>query len=100
MKRTLGFQAEDLIFKSEEFNIFNEFTAELSATKIFEYANEIKNNCSEDQYAIAWACALKGARAGLDNWEEDGALGGIEDYMDDGIIAELYDFFFTCNGAA
>jgi hypothetical protein len=96
----MGFEAEDTIFKSEEFKDFNEFTANMSAVKIFEYANEIKNSCSEDQYSAAWGYALKGARIGLDNWEEDGALGDIDNYMDDGIITELYDFFFICNGGA
>ena len=98
MKRTMGFEANDEIFKSEEFKDFNEFTANMSAVKVFEYANEIKNNCAEDQYAAAWAYALKGACGGLDNWEEDGALGDVDDYMDDGIITELYRFFFISNG--
>lgn len=100
MKRTMGFQAEDTIFQSEAFNDFNEFTENVSAVKIFEYAEEIKDNCSEDQYPTAWEFALRGARKGIDNWEQDGALSLFEEYLDDGIISELYEFFFICNGAA
>lgn len=100
MKRTMGFEADDVIFQSEAFNDFNEFTANVSAVKIFEYAKEIKDNCSEKQYPMAWEFALRGARKGLNDWEEDGASSLFEEYLDDGIITELYEFFFICNGVA
>lgn len=98
MKRTLGFQKDDTIFKSEEFTLFNEFTEELPAVKVFEYAKEIQKNCHEDQYPQAWTAALRGARTGLDEWEESGATGKYETFLDDGIITELYAFLLEQNG--
>lgn len=98
MKRTMGFQKDDTIFQSEEFTLFNEFTEALSAVKVFEYAKEIQKNCHEDQYPQAWAAALRGARDGLDEWEESGATGEYETFLDDGIITELYTFFFQQGG--
>lgn len=98
MKRTLGFQKDDVIFQSEEFTLFNEFTEELPSVQIFEYAKEIQKNCHEDQYPQAWGAALRGARSGLDEWEQSGASGEYEAFLDDGIITELYSFFLQQNG--
>lgn len=99
MKRTMGFKKDDIIFQSEEFTLFNEFTEKLPSVQVFDYANEIQKNCQEDLYPQAWSAALKGARGGLDAWELAGAYGGFEEYMDEGIISELYSFFFQQNGA-
>lgn len=98
MKRTLGFKKDDAIFQSEEFTLFNEFTEELRSTQVFEYAKEIQDNCQEDEYPQAWAAALKGARSGLDEWEQSGGAGEYEAFLDDGIITELYEFFLQHNG--
>lgn len=98
MKRTLGFKKDDVIFQSEEFTLFNEFTEELPSIQVLEYAKEIQDNCQEDQYPQAWAAALKGARSGLDEWEQSGAAGEYDAFLDDGIITELYAFFLQQNG--
>lgn len=98
MKRTLGFQKDDAIFQSEEFTLFNEFTEELPSVQVIEYAKEIQKNCREDQYSEAWAAAVRGARSGLDRWEQSGAAGEYEAFLDDGIIIELYSFFLQQNG--
>lgn len=98
MKRTMGFQKDDLIFQSEEFNDFNEFTVDLRADKVFDYAKEIQKNCPEDQYPQAWGAALRGAKQGEEawTWSEEGC--SWEFYVDEGIITELYSFLFEKEG--